>query len=192
MRSTHISVRLSAMRPALFLLLSTPLAPCAAPAQSSTPAADLRTADSLALERTPCLGRCPVYRVVVARSGRVRLEPGINRGYPDYATVAAPVHFDSLAPADVQELLRMAESIRFDSLPPSILDSRALCDTAYTDAPTAIVTIWLPTTVVRVSNYHGCKRSPQSLRHFEERIDEVTGAAERMRPRPSSPPSPHN
>jgi hypothetical protein len=123
------------MRSALFLLPSAPLAAGAASAQLSTPAADLRTADSLALERTP---------------------------------------------------------IGFDSLPPSILDTPALCDTAYTDASTAIVTIWLPARVLLVRDYHGCRASPETHRRFEDRIDEVAGAGERMRPRPSSTPRPRD
>jgi len=185
-------MRLSA-RSSLAFLIGTAVIPPASPAQSGPAVADFRSADSLALERTPCLGRCPVYRVILARSGHVRLEPGINRGYPDYATVPAPVRFDSIAPAQFEQLISAALAIRFDTLPPSIQAVSALCDTAYTDASTAIVTIWMPDASKSVRHYRGCKRSPKNLRRFEDYIDEITGAGAHMRPRrPPSPPSPHN
>lgn len=192
LRSTAIPMRLSLVQ-SKFLLLASTLAACAT---SPSPGADfsgLRAADSLALERSPCVGRCPVYRVVVSRSGRFRLEPGVNRGWPDYDTVVQSASIDSIPHTKVEELFSTAARIRFDTLPGSIQDAPDLCRSLSTDAPSALVTLWLPGRVIAVRDYHGCEPGSDALRRFEEQIDEVTGVQQRMRrARPSSPQRPQN
>ena len=175
------------------LLLASTLAACATSPSPGAHASGLRAADSLALERSPCLGRCPVYRVVVARFGRLRLEPGVNRGWPDYDTVVQATSIDSIPPTRAEELFNTAARIRFDTLPGSIQDDPELCRSLSTDAPTALVTLWLPGRVIAVRDYHGCEPGSDALRRFEEQIDEVTGVHQRMRrTRPSSSQRPQN
>src|SRR5262245_40096064 len=82
------------------------------------PAADRarsdRLGDSLVLERTPCFGSCPAYRVRVTRGGQVRFE---SRNPRDSGRVGE-ASVDSIA---VDALFHKAASLGLDSLPPRLM-----------------------------------------------------------------------
>ncbi|HYW09582.1 MAG TPA: DUF6438 domain-containing protein [Longimicrobium sp.] len=158
------------MKLALFLVAA--LAGCSPPpADTAVPATGERV-DSIALERLPCFGTCPVYRVVIARTGRVRFA----------ATNPATVNVtDSVAPQGFAGLAREADAIGFWTLPGTIAES-PLCGPQRTDGPSAVVTLYTAGGVKEVHDYQGCAGVPAALRAFEERIDRVTRSERWVRP----------
>ena len=112
------------------------------------------TADSLVLERTPCFGFCPTYRLSIARSGAVVFEPtartaadGVAR---DTATVSA---------ATLDTLVSRAERIGFFALPELVREDSTLCQALATDHPSVVLSIHRASGVHRVDYYTGCYAS---------------------------------
>jgi hypothetical protein len=181
MRSTSIEETLRIRAATLVVAVSVSIAGCATSSRWPQPPRDLREADSVALERT-CEGPCAGYRVVLSRTGRVRLDPRpIHDFRADSMIPHGPVTTDSISPYDIQKILSTAEIIGFHALPADIRPDKPMCGPYHTDRGTAIVTIWLPSRAMRVSHYYGCPWAPDGLRWLEEDIDEVTGAARRMK-----------
>ena len=129
---------------------------------------------SIAMERGPCFGRCPVYRVEVNDSGKVVYE---GRGFVtergrQEATIPA---------ADVQALAREIEAAGFfdlrDNYPP-----------AATDNPTVVTTVTIDGRSKRVEHDLSSSAAPAALETIYRRIDEVTGVrrwiGENVAPRP--------
>jgi hypothetical protein len=106
-------------------------------------AADL---DSIVLERGPCFGFCPMYRLVIEGSGRIR-----------YRNVDEDqVRTDSIAPDAVERLAERAVDAGFYALPERIIDDPALCSRPATDHPGVIVSIFSRTSAKTVDHYTGC------------------------------------
>ena len=138
-------------------------------------AAATRTrAVSIAMERGPCFGRCPVYRVELTDSGTVVYEGRgfvAERGRKE-ATIAA---------ADVQALAKEIEAAGFfelrDNYPP-----------AATDHPTVVTTVTIGGRSKRVEHDLSSSTAPASLEKLYDRIDEVSGVkrwiGENVAPRP--------
>jgi hypothetical protein len=109
------------------------------------------TLDSIALERTACFGRCPVYRLLIAGTGAVHFESGSPSDASDTTFT------DSIPPSAAGALLALARAIDFFDLPDEITPANPdACSLAATDHPSAIVTISMGDTVKRVNHYHGC------------------------------------
>ena len=107
--------------------------------------------DSIALERTPCFGRCPVYRLRIAGTGAVHFEAASPRSTADTS------FSDSISPSAAGALLALARAIGFFDLPDEITPANPdVCGLAATDHPSAIVTIAVGDTLKRVNHYHGC------------------------------------
>jgi hypothetical protein len=160
---------------ATLLLLA---AACAQPrlvTADNTPAPD--GADSLVLERAPCYGTCPVYRLSIASDGAVRLE---SRARAD----SGRTHEGRMSAAAFAELVAGADSMGFFTFPARIAEDPALCGIRATDHPTATVTIHRATGTHSVEDYHGChgpadapaiRERLQRLRAWESVIDSVAG-----------------
>jgi hypothetical protein len=134
--------------------------------------------DSIALERTPCFGRCPVYRLRIAGTGAVHFESASASDTLD-ATFS-----DSIPPSAAGALLALARAIDFFDLPDEITPANPdVCRLAATDHPSAIVTIAVGNTVKRVNHYHGCHAEVNGvygdayprLTAFEAAIDSAAG-----------------
>jgi hypothetical protein len=116
-------------------------------------AADL---DSIVLERTPCLGLCPTYRLVLEGSGRIRYR-NVEDGQVRTALVT---------PEAVAALAERAVEIGFYELPDRIEDDPALCSRPATDHPGVIVSIFSQTSAKTVDHYTGCSvEGPDSPTH---------------------------
>lgn len=142
-------------RSAVGTVLAVMLAACAgreADSSPEDPASSTNMAlDSIALERTPCFGRCPVYRLRIAGTGAVHVESASASDSLD-ATFS-----DSIPPSAASALLALARAIDFFDLPDEITPANQdVCKLAATDHPSAIVTIAIGDTVKRVNHYHGC------------------------------------
>lgn len=106
------------------------------------------------LQRTPCFGHCPAYRIEVFRSG--------------YATYDGVVHVEKVGPYEgrvdpalLRDLIHRADSIGFDKMPDAY-------DADVTDLPSAVVRI--------VANGHDKQvkarvGTPQRLRAYIEHAE---------------------
>ena len=173
------------MRRVPLALLATTIAACSAGgAQPSAPPTPVPATlerfvatapDSIALERQPCFGSCPVYRVSLDRTGRVRFGP-ILEAFP-----VQPAS-DSISPHAILYLMQEAERASIGTLPLPLAES-SLCAQMATDMPTAEVYLYAASGVTHISDYHGClpadpgdRARLEALRAFERSIDAVTGS----------------
>jgi hypothetical protein len=158
--------------PALFLVWG--LAGCAprppAPAsppesavQSSTASADSAV---LTLERTPCFGTCPVYRVTVTAAGIVRFEGKSHVSHPGSAVGQVPK-------ARLDSLLAELDAGGYFGFEEAYVMGSPACGNAATDLPTVTTSVRLDGRTKRIEHYRGCSAAPQALSQLEERIDEV-------------------
>ena len=128
--------------PAMLVLVSAPVWI----AHAQNPLVD---ADSVVLERTGCFGSCPAYVLHVSRSGAVLFESRNRRDEVRRETDTIPAY-------KFHRILAQAVLVDFLALPDQIQLNNPFCPYWRTDAPTAIVTVFLPRTAKRVQDYHGC------------------------------------
>src|SRR4051812_30568205 len=95
-----------------WLLLSLALTSACAPHPSAGQSTVIRL-DSVVLERTPCYGRCPAYRLAILRDGRLTFRSANPSETPFEAT-------DSVAPSILDAIAQDAERISFRTLPDTI------------------------------------------------------------------------
>jgi hypothetical protein len=152
------------------------------PIGAQTPRVSPAGVDSLVLERTPCYGTCPAYRLSITQLGRVSFASR-NLGEAERSMR------DSISGQRFTDLLSLADRLGFDILPDSIAADPALCPDRATDHPTAIVTIFKGGHRKAVVDYHGCFAAVDHsevpalsrLRNFEAMIDSVAGSARWVR-----------
>lgn len=139
--------------------------------------------DSLVLERTPCYGSCPAYRLTIRGDGVVTF---VSHN-PDDTT---GVRTDTIAPAQVAWLVRESGRLDFFALPPVIADDSTLCPLRATDHPGATVTISRGDSTHRVVDYLGCyadhdlavNQRVRQLRSLEVKIDSIAHSSRWVKP----------
>jgi hypothetical protein len=159
------------LRPIL-LAIAAMVSSGAASAQETVPA----PADSLTMERTPCFGTCPAYRLTLTVDGRVTFVTTHPSG--------SPAIRDTVPAGTLDALLRRAEMIGFFTLPEDLIATPSVCGSAWTDHPTVILRFYFPTETTVVKDYHGCPGPADgsarellvALRALENAVDAVTGA----------------
>jgi beta-lactamase superfamily II metal-dependent hydrolase len=118
----------------------------------------------ITLERTACLGTCPVYELAVYGNGTVVYDGRQN--VKAEGTRTATISGDSL-----RELIREFERIGYFSLDDSY-EERTV-----TDMPSVRTSITLDDRSKTVQHYHGDLSAPEELSQLEDRIDEIVGSA---------------
>ena len=121
----------------------------------------------ITLQRTSCLGPCPIYTVSIDASGTVTYE-----GEQSVRVVGRrTAHID---PSAVATLLARATQIRFFGLRDAYrsIENPDGTTTMVTDLPTTFVTITVKGRTKRVEDYVG---APDSLMEFEREIDNAAG-----------------
>jgi hypothetical protein len=118
----------------------------------------------ISLERGPCFGSCPVYRVVMYGDGTVRYD---GKDHVRVRGSQAAV----IASETVKELAGEIERIGFFNLRDSYTE------VGVTDAPTVFLSVALDGKKKQVKHYLGDFRAPKTLEAIETRIDEVAGTA---------------
>jgi len=120
----------------------------------------------LTLERGPCYGSCPIYRVTIDANGAVVF-------HGERFTSAVGEHKRAMLIDDVQQLVRAARELDFFTLGNYTYDSRA-CREYWTDHPTAAITLRMYGHTKTVDHNLGCRGFDQekSLIAFEHLIDE--------------------
>jgi hypothetical protein len=156
----------------LWLVIVLLLAACA-PRKDLPPTAGETgsTADPVVtLERTPCFGGCPVYRIWVAADGTV--------GYEGKAHVRQLGRASGSVSTDrVRALLEELERAGYASLAPRYTSAEPTCGRYSTDSPSVIMTVRLQGKTRRVEHDYGCRAAPGSLMVMEQTIDQVLNSA---------------
>ena len=124
----------------------------------------------VALERGPCRGRCPVYRVELYGDGNVRFE-----GKQYVARMGA--QRGTTTPAAIQELLRGINASEFTTIDTSFVMGSAACGQYMPDLPMSTLSAKIGTQIKRVQLDPGCKNAPRSLRAFEAQVDSIAQTA---------------
>ena len=159
------------------------LAPAPAPTPPSTPTAVLpgvslrplnpANADSIVLERTPCFGACPAYRLRIARSGEVQ--------YQSRARGDTTHSLSTITAEQARRVFQAAELLQLDALPDEIARDPAYCRNPATDHPSATTTVFVGRGSKQVVDYLGCDWAPVGLRRLEAMIDSVAGTERLVR-----------
>jgi hypothetical protein len=114
----------------------------------------------ISLERTPCFGTCPVYKLTVHSDGKVEYEG------KDYVKEKG----SRSSKIDQKLFLRLMKKV--DAIGFFKLNDRY--EGRVTDLPTRITTVTKGDVSKTVRNYYG---GPKGLRDLEQLIDEVTNSA---------------
>lgn len=122
---------------------------------------------SITLERTPCFGTCPVYRVSIAGDGAVLFE---GRNHVDSAHATSRLSAD-----EVMALRRFFDDARFFELDDSYVSGEKNCTPYFTDAPTVITSIAIDGRSKGVRHDRGCGGVPERLSSLEDGIDRIVG-----------------
>lgn len=112
------------------------------------------------IERGPCFGACPVYRLTVYGDGRVIYE-GI-RFVGVEGTRTATISEDK-----VRQLVTEFQKIDYFSMDDEYTHADA------TDMPSATTSITIAGQTKTVAHYHGDFSAPEDLATLEDRIDEI-------------------
>jgi hypothetical protein len=143
-------------------------APPAQPESSTTVEAD---APVIQLERTPCFGRCPVYRVAISASGRVSF---LGKNFVVHKGEAT----GQTAKSTLDSLLAEIERQGYFDFADSYVAGAAACGPYATDAPSAITEVTHAGRHKRIEHDYGCSQAPPVLGELERKIDEVAGTGQ--------------
>jgi len=126
--------------------------------------------DLITLERGPCFGTCPIYKVTVASDGTVTFE-GFNFVKTKGKATAR------IKPEDFKKLAAEFEKIKYFSLDDEYVPGSATCGPAATDLPHNRSSIQLKGKMKSISHYQGCFGSEvvKALFALDQKIDEVAG-----------------
>ncbi len=130
------------------------------------------------LERGPCFGRCPEYRVELYESGKVLFEGTRN-------VAASGSRSGSASSADVRDLVRIIAESGFAELDTAFTYGSAGCGQYYTDMPVMVLSARLGAgrgagagTATKTVRYDpGCQGAPGFLARIAERVDSVGGTS---------------
>ena len=149
---------------------------------------DPRPPSRLVLERFPCLGTCPTYRLAIGVDGRVEYE-GI--GYfntVSAGTDRATVRRDSarLAPETTAALLPAFDRAWSHWWPNQYRGRRFTCPDPFywTDAPTLVIVRERGSVPDTLYGYYGCPYVPARITRLGMHIDSVVGVQRWLGPKP--------
>jgi len=125
----------------------------------------------ITLERTPCFGGCPVYRLAVTSDGVVRYEGKAQVQKLGQAS-------SRISPDTVQALLSELERAGYFSFASRYAAAEPVCGRYAADSPSVITSISSEGRTKRVEHDYGCGAAPGALVVLERRIDEVLGSAQ--------------
>lgn len=124
----------------------------------------------VSMERGPCRGFCPEYRVDVHANGTVRFDGRRN-------VTSTGAHTRSVSPATVQSLLDGIAASGFATADSAYMYGRPVCGRYATDLPVVTVTAQVASRMKTVQRDPGCSGAPAFLKTIEARIDSVAGTS---------------
>jgi hypothetical protein len=121
--------------------------------------------DSIAFERTPCFGTCPVYLVVLRSDLSATLYPGppATRGSGDPFRISESA-WQAVKERYVRELSQLDAAYTYGS---------PKCGLYVTDAPGGVITAFFPASRRRLEFDQGCGSLPAAIPRFGAFIDSV-------------------
>jgi hypothetical protein len=151
------------------LALALGLAACG-PRVPQAPAPDAASAPGtlVTLERGPCFGTCPVYRVSLSADGSV-----VFAGTRFVTRVGTDT--SRARPGVVDSLVRSLDAGGFFALADAYLPDAPVCGPYHTDAPTVSISVQAPGRDKTVRHDHGCMGAPAELTGMERLIDSIAG-----------------
>lgn len=154
------------MKRLILLILTVTLAAC-----GTTPTPTVYSQAIFTLERTPCFGFCPTYKITVYGDGRVEYDGQQNVDVVGKQTT-------TLTPEQLNDLIAAFEKTDYFKLSDNYT-------ALVTDIPSTITSVTLNGQTKTIVDYGGCDfdfqdqpAPPQSLCDFEDKIDEVTNSAQ--------------
>ncbi|HSM18509.1 MAG TPA: DUF6438 domain-containing protein [Gemmatimonadales bacterium] len=133
--------------------------------QAAAPIGDV----SITLERGPCFGTCPVYRLTVDGAGQVRYE---GRAHVSVVGRDSAV----ISQSEVRRLLAEFDRAGFAQLADQYTAGQPSCPLYAPDSPTAITSLTQSGATKRVEHDYGCADVPRALTALERLIDDVIGS----------------
>ena len=131
---------------------------------------------TIRLERTACLGGCPVYAVSLSGTGDVRWQGQEHVKQMGSARSTVP-------PAAVQSIVAAARAADFFELPGRYAYGEPTCPVYAADLPRSFITITAGGRTKRIEHDYGCENSPRALVALASRIDSVAGVDRWIGPR---------
>ena len=128
------------------------------------------------LERTACLGSCPVYTVALRGDGNVRYQ---GRNFVKRSGTATAV----VPAAQVRAIVDAANAANFFALPARYAHGEPTCPLYTTDSPRTFISITAGGRTKRIEHDYGCENGPKALVALAARIDSVAGTARWIGPR---------
>jgi hypothetical protein len=145
---------------------SVPTPDAAPPSRAGASSAAESDSAVVTLERTPCFGSCPVYRVAITADGTVRFDGQGHVAHSGVATGRIPA-------MRVDSLLRELWEGGYFGFADTYVAGAPACGRYATDAPSARTSVTLEGTTKRIEHDYGCGDAPPGLGRLERRIDEV-------------------
>jgi len=122
----------------------------------------------ITLERTECLGFCPVYKLMITADGAVVFE-GRQFVKQEGMTIKSVITQERL-----KQLMAEFDRVKFFSLEDSYTYDRNVC---WTDHPSAFTSIRINGKSKTIKHDHGCQ-GPKELTELENKIDEIVNTAQ--------------
>ena len=123
----------------------------------------------VSLERTPCFGSCPVYRISASSSGLVTFEGKAN-------VLRIGTDTGRISSEQVDALLLELHRAGYFTFADRYALSEPTCGHYATDSPTAVSSATFRGRSKRIEHDYGCGGVPGALTILEKRIDEVLGS----------------
>jgi len=126
------------------------------------------TVPVITLERTPCFGTCPSYKLTIYDDGKVEYE---GRDFVKLKRKAE----GQITKAQLEELIREFERIDYQNLADDYTLGSKNCPHGWTDNPTAVTSLNWKDKKKTIRHYHGCRGSDvlDQLTALEDKIDQV-------------------
>ena len=138
-------------------------------------------ADTLiTLERTGCLGSCPVYKLTINADGTVEFR-GMH--VKEGRMVSDAVKKSHISRDKLASLLQAFQTADYWSFKDQYSFGDKACGESWTDYPSAITSIRVGGKTKSVDHYYGCQRNERLkiLTELESKIDDVTNTKQWLR-----------
>jgi hypothetical protein len=117
----------------------------------------------ITLERTPCYGFCPVYKLTINGDGKVVYEG------KDFVNIKSKVE-TVISQDKIEQLVQEFKKTDYFSL------NDDYTTLTITDAPSVITSITLDEKTKTIEHYHGDFSAPEKLTELEDSIDEIVNS----------------
>ena len=126
------------------------------------------TVPVITLQRTPCFGSCPSYKLTIYEDGTVEYEG------KDYVKRKGKAE-GRITKAELEQLIQEFERIDYLNLADDYTLNSKNCPQGWTDNPTAVTSLNWKDKKKTITHYHGCRGSSvlEQLTALEDKIDQV-------------------